>query len=562
MRAGRELDDSTPGRLEHAAPAAPTHGSSTSLLVPRLGLRLLRLLLCSLLKPEELQPRTLRLQNAEFASDGPRLGRVIRLVMRHVDTIHEHRLERVQHVGPKAARRTARARTGKRRGGGGGAMRGARTRCRAARRTRTRRRIVKRRRRRSVLERRLLCAVLFLLAPHVPRVHVRFGLVHRGRRPAEKPPHGQTSAPARGRLRRPLARVAPNLRRDGSPRARETRTRPRAGAAANHDKLGAAARGLRVGAQFAQGPAVRTGRHGVTNGPTHVAEDIVARQAGRQWVQTSPSALVAIHSAKLGGSLLAPVAVVAEALVPLLEHKAGPLPVVTRRRAERRGGAAPRNPSPPPLHLIGERAPDAIVAGQTEHHAVETLDVQVAPEAHLADRVRAPVVRVVPDHIHASCAAVTIAPVRPGPIPPFRNVVQKQALATRVPAALRGRAVRVQDTGLIGQNQILPGAQTPEDEGAGRVLPCRVPVDGRLVLVEEAEPTHLAMLRHVALGELPARGPAAVQVAPDDALPLVPRKASLPVPRLRQRVVREVHLRGVVPARTVGRLAAVLGLNG
>ena len=99
------------------------------------------------------------------------------------------------------------------------------------------------------------------------------------------------------------------------------------------------------------------------------------------------------------------------------------------------------------------------------------------------------------------------------------------------------------------------------NEAAGGVLPRGVAVDRRLVLVVEAKPAHPAMLRHVALRQLPARGPTPVQVAPNDTLARVQREAPRPPPRLRGRILREVHGRGAVLARTVRRLAAVLRLQ-
>ena len=114
VRAGRELDDSSPGRVEHSAPAAATSDSSGPGPVDvRLALllrRLIRLPLRPLLESEPLQPGALRVQHSEVSRDRPRLGRVVRLVVRHIDGVHEHGLQRVQHVLPQAAGRTAAAR--------------------------------------------------------------------------------------------------------------------------------------------------------------------------------------------------------------------------------------------------------------------------------------------------------------------------------------------------------------------------------------------------------------------------------------------------------------------
>ena len=146
--AGRELDDSASGRIQHLAPHGATNGSGSprrlDVPVRCFPLRLLRLPLGLLLEPQEPQPAALRAQHSELPRHGARLGRVIRLIVRHVDGVHEHGLQRVQHVLPKTTRRAAA-------GSRGGGRRRRRARRRAARRRLGPPRVVPRRKRSTLL---------------------------------------------------------------------------------------------------------------------------------------------------------------------------------------------------------------------------------------------------------------------------------------------------------------------------------------------------------------------------------------------------------------------------
>eukprot|EP00959_Pyramimonas_sp_CCMP1952_P433975 9087939-Pyramimonas_sp.AAC.1 len=208
-----------------------------------------------------------------------------------------------------------------------------------------------------------------------------------------------------------------------------------------------------------------------------------------------------------------------------------------------------------------ERSPEAVVAWQAEHDAVQTLDVQIASEAHLTDGVRAPMVWVIAHDVDTTSPPVPIAAVRPGTVASIRDVVQIQALARRIPLPLLQRTVRVHDPRPIGQNQILSLAQAPPNKRACRKLPAGVRIDRRLIFMIKAEATHHAMLRHVALRELPARWPTPVEVASDDALARVQRETTRPDARLQRRILRKVHGRGAVGARAIWRLPTILRLQ-
>ena len=207
VRARGELNDSSPSRIERTAPAVAT--SSTGCAPPArvlLVFRLIRLLLGPLRQPEELQSCALRLQHSELARDRARLGRVISLIMRHIHGIHEHGLQRVQHVLPETnaratAARSARSILGTQRG---------RAACSIDGRRHIRRHIIFLPRCRSLvggcrhIVRTLIIIIIVIIIScsrrksgssssgsviiieHSPDIYIRVGIIHRIQPPAQK----------------------------------------------------------------------------------------------------------------------------------------------------------------------------------------------------------------------------------------------------------------------------------------------------------------------------------------------------------------------------------------
>ena len=199
-----------------------------------------------------------------------------------------------------------------------------------------------------------------------------------------------------------------------------------------------------------------------------------------------------------------------------------------------------------------------LVAWQTEHHTVQTLNIQVAPKARLAARVRAAVVRVVPHHVNTPRAAILGAPMHPGAITVRWDVVQDQALPDRVRRTIVGAILHAR---LWRQHQVFARAEPLPHSRACWVLPARVAEHGSLVFVMKAKAAHSAVLGLVLLAQFPTRGTAAVQMASNDARACVARETPRPAPRLVGWRVREMHCSGTILARSIRRLTAILRLQ-